>query len=228
MNKMYSLIMDLHNHTEFSDGVNTIDEIIKNAIKYKISILGISDHYESIDSLSKYLKKLKYYQREYHDRITILKGVEIDISTLINCAPEENLIFSAFDYILIENTEYLADIEMFYDILRKYKKMYDIAFGLAHLDFVKLYKKIGEKEFFEFFRFIENQNIFFEINTSYENVFYNNLLYDRTKHQKIILKKISDYNIEISVGSDTHSLDEYSHHRIVKGNEFAIEISSNK
>ena len=37
-------IIDLHTHTNYSDGELSIDELIKLAIKKKIGVLGITDH----------------------------------------------------------------------------------------------------------------------------------------------------------------------------------------
>lgn len=44
---MYTV--DLHNHTKFSyDGSNTPEEIIENAIRHGVDVIGITDHQFSI------------------------------------------------------------------------------------------------------------------------------------------------------------------------------------
>ena len=77
------IIMDLHNHTTWSDGKNTIDELIKHAILIGINVLGFSDHFNNLkpsipfDHLEYYINELDEYKEKYKNRITILKSLEI-------------------------------------------------------------------------------------------------------------------------------------------------------
>ena len=47
--------IDLHTHTVFSDGENTVKEMIEAAIRIKLDRFGISDHsYTSFESQCKH------------------------------------------------------------------------------------------------------------------------------------------------------------------------------
>jgi len=39
-------IKDLHNYTRWSDGIHETEEIIENAIRHGIGIIGISNHFD--------------------------------------------------------------------------------------------------------------------------------------------------------------------------------------
>ena len=76
-----------HTHTNFSDGVETAEDITKMAISEDFKILGFSDHspvpfsskwntkYEHIEN---YINTINDLKLKYKDNITILTGMEID------------------------------------------------------------------------------------------------------------------------------------------------------
>ena len=71
---MYTV--DLHNHTKFSyDGSNTPEEIIENAIRHGVDVIGITDHQFSIgEDLPIYYEyiqhcKIKYTEECGYDKI---------------------------------------------------------------------------------------------------------------------------------------------------------------
>ena len=89
------MVQDLHIHTIFSDGIDTIEEIIFKATEIGIEI-GISDHIfckkmPDKKSVSKYFELL--------DQYPVLKGGEIDLgeSGII-----DDYIISKSDYIRSE------------------------------------------------------------------------------------------------------------------------------
>ncbi len=63
--------IDLHIHSNYSDGILSTFQIIEEAIKNKIKIISITDH----DSIKGYSKKLFDYAKE--NDITLITGVEI-------------------------------------------------------------------------------------------------------------------------------------------------------
>ena len=69
--------IDLHAHTNYSDGELTPDELIKLAIKNNVGTLAITDH-DTIDGLNNITYK--------SDKINIIHGIElsakVDIGTL--------------------------------------------------------------------------------------------------------------------------------------------------
>ena len=63
--------IDLHIHSNYSDGVLSMFQIIDEAVKNKVQIISITDH----DSIKVYSKKLFDYAKEKN--ITLIPGVEI-------------------------------------------------------------------------------------------------------------------------------------------------------
>ena len=74
---MYTV--DLHNHTKFSyDGSNTPEEIIENAIRHGVDVIGITDHQFSIgENLPIYYEYIQHCKIKYADQIKVLCGLEI-------------------------------------------------------------------------------------------------------------------------------------------------------
>ncbi len=76
-----------HTHTNFSDGIETAENIVETAISENFKILGFSDHspvpffskwntkYEDIDS---YINTINNLKKKFKNDITILIGMEID------------------------------------------------------------------------------------------------------------------------------------------------------
>ena len=66
---MYTV--DLHNHTKFSyDGSNTPEEIIENAIRHGVDVIGITDHQFSIgENLPIYYEYIQHCKIKYADKI---------------------------------------------------------------------------------------------------------------------------------------------------------------
>lgn len=81
--------IDLHNHTVWSDGKNTAEEMIRAAIDAEFTVIGISDHsYVAFDepcSMPKnpaaYRAVLALLKRKYAEQIEVLCGIEQDYYT---------------------------------------------------------------------------------------------------------------------------------------------------
>ena len=79
--------MDLHVHTTFSDGKNTPEEVVLEAIARKMKVIGFSDHsYTAFDEswcmkkgdIPLYRACITELRGRYADRIKILCGIEQD------------------------------------------------------------------------------------------------------------------------------------------------------
>ena len=78
-------MMNLHNHTTFSDGRYPPRDIIEAGIEYNLTYIAITDHYmtrkvDSIpfDGLVDYIREITTLAEEFQDDINVLCGVEID------------------------------------------------------------------------------------------------------------------------------------------------------
>lgn len=76
-----------HTHTTYSDGKNTMEEMIQSAIRKGFSTLGFSDHsytwFDESYCVSKageieYRKEIDHYKAVYEGKIEIFSGIELD------------------------------------------------------------------------------------------------------------------------------------------------------
>ena len=100
-----ALVQDfnLHTHTIFSDGKNTAEEMVQEAIRLGMRRLGFSDHSPTVYSsgcdmtmstVREYFNELHRLQEKYAGQLEILIGIERDFY-----APPE-MDFTPFDYVL--------------------------------------------------------------------------------------------------------------------------------
>lgn len=218
MKKLYNQMMDLHNHTNLSDGEDTVEEIIKNAIDYEIEIIGITDHYHQIDDIDIYFRIIEYFQKKYSKKIKILKGIEIDIARLSE--PIDLNIIERSDYILIENLEYIANFDKGIQLIKELIDRYNGIVGLAHINFERFIQRFGKNEFLNLLAFMGANELCWEINSNFENGFYDRLLYNRSEEIDYIIDTISKYNVSVIAGSDTHSLYYFNFKRLSDVNNF--------
>ncbi len=86
------IIGDLHNHTTFSDGENSIEDMIRSAISAGLKVIGISDHsFTDFDpsycmkpnDYEPYVDSIKVLKEKYQDQIKVLAGIEYDYCSYI-------------------------------------------------------------------------------------------------------------------------------------------------
>lgn len=186
---------DWHNHTHWSDGENTIEELVRRAQKYSIEELGISDHYEMIEDRATYLIHIKAFSNGSQG-VSVLAGIEIKIDTLLKLQLDEVLQFNQYDYILIENLEHQGSINKSLEELQKRLEVIQCKIGWAHLDLERLgiYRN-------DVISFTMKNRMFIDFN--YEAPFYANLLQGYEKIDDVLTS-----GVEVIVGSDTHSIEQ--------------------
>lgn len=187
---------DLHNHTVHSDGDNMIGEIIGRAVTAGLSQLGISDHFEAIKDIEKYIKEIVLY-RDKCQEIDILVGIEIRVQTLLGLTTQQiQYLGSKLDYMLIEDIEYRASIAEVLATLQPILNSMDCKVGWAHLDLERLGN--ARERVLEF----TAANMMF-IDFNIESTFYQNVLQGFEDVNDVLSR-----GIEIVVGSDTHSIED--------------------
>lgn len=96
----------LHVHSCYSDGINTIEELVKAAINKGFEYIGISDHSKSAfyanglkeEDIKKQHEEIDSLRRKYPE-ILILKGIEADILP-DGSLDYEDRILETFDYVI--------------------------------------------------------------------------------------------------------------------------------
>ncbi|MHC1721478.1 MAG: CpsB/CapC family capsule biosynthesis tyrosine phosphatase [Clostridiaceae bacterium] len=222
-------IMDVHNHTNWSDGINTPEQIIENAILNNVKVIGITDHYEtqkcgsvSRDMLPKYIEMLDSLKEKYKSKIKVVSGIEICMNPLLTDL--DNLPYSdlnKLDFVLFEYVNHNETCVSF-DDLKTYASNITCKKGLAHTDLMYYSKSYGVKYIIDF---MKNNSLFWELNVNSGYDYFYDLSYSISSFKtKSFLKKFKKNNIAISVGSDIHSLISYDPDNLRLGNFFANHI----
>ena len=122
--------VDLHIHSTYSDGLNSIEDIIKSAIDKGFEAVGISDHsYTTFDlsycmdksSYQKYIDEINLLKIKYNDKIKICCGIEQDFYSDAK-TQDFDYIIGSVHYLKIENTYIPVDEtkEILLEAINKY------------------------------------------------------------------------------------------------------------
>ncbi len=205
--------LNLHIHSKYSDGRNSIKQIVRESIEYGLNYIAITDHFtnswkasviptlNSKEKLTNYIleiKKCQNYLKRKKINLRLFKGIEIDISS------SESYILNLinpykFDLILFEYLESPEGIAFIKNILKSWKKKYHPnknfpILGLAHFDpsfFIYSYFDV-------LIPFLREYNIYIEFNSSYSQ-------YYARKFQDFFLK-LKESSILVAIGCDSHNL----------------------
>lgn len=210
---MYTV--DLHNHTVFSyDGTNTPEEIIENAIAHSVDVIGITDHQFSIEGrLPEYFRYIQHCKIKYRDKIKVLCGLEIGTrpkpSDLQATAAER------FDYVLFESLDDMRAMD-FFEFL-EWRRLFSCKVGLAHSDIFALSERYG----IDLLKTLKESNIFWELNVSGNYDYYYDFLTNEKKQNAV-----RESGITVSVGSDTHWIEEYRFRQLRRANELVQKLGN--
>ena len=139
---MYS---NLHTHTVFSDGKNTVEEMVKAAIEKNMISVGISDHgYTYFDTsyciqepdIFKYIDEVNRVKREYADKIEVYLGIESDGLSVLDNRELYDYVIGDCHYIPTPDGYVAADLSKD-DFLRTLKEVYggdEIALSRAYYE----------------------------------------------------------------------------------------------
>ncbi|MFX0082257.1 MAG: PHP domain-containing protein [Candidatus Hodarchaeota archaeon] len=203
--------MNLHIHSNFSDGKNSIKQIVQSALKMNLDFIAITDHYtdswkewvsklKDEQKISEYLTEITLYQnylRNNQKKLTVFKGLEIDLASsdafIKKIKPDKfNLIL--FEYLqTVEGIAFVKNLINFW--LRKLKNESNFPIlGLAHFDpSYFIYDNLDI-----LVSFLKEYNIYFEFNSSYSN-FY-------SQKNQVFFDILRELNIPVAIGCDSHSI----------------------
>jgi histidinol phosphatase-like PHP family hydrolase len=205
--------IDLHIHSNYSDGSNSIKEIIQAAINQGIEELSITDHMnvfghflfsrnKNNNSLSDYLKDIAYFQKKYENIIKIYPGAEISEDFLnishsnkIYNFLQENLEF--FSLFLIEGT-FIQEPILTALNMRKYLDEH----RLEHIPVILAHPRYSSMNL-RTFQILFNHNIGFELNEDKLDERDASYFLEFIKKLTPMQKK----GLKLSLGSDSHQVE---------------------
>jgi putative hydrolase len=188
-------LIDLHLHTNYSDGYSTPLSVIKAAVTKKLKKICITDHYShykpalnSIDELNSYYQNLTDLNRKF-SQIDVSIGIEVD---LLSVNSLENLDNIPWDLVLFEYVFASSNWEETFKNVIKFKQNCNSSFniGLAHTRF----SRVTHSKADQVLRSIRENEIIIELNTRYRN------------YKDAWFSYLDDQNW-YSIGSDAHSLE---------------------
>lgn len=231
------MIQDLHSHTYYSFcGKDRPEEIVETAIAGGIELFGICDHNYGIGfgrsdawsapenivpleydrhALRRYFDHINLIKEKYADRIRILRGIEVATDRAVNKIALPNAAdISFFDYCLIEHLDSETSITQG-DLFSFAERCGCSQVGIAHTDLFAFLKRIGEEPY-RYFRRMAEQNIFWEMNVSYDSIHQYRehqymLEFFKNEEQQAIVK---ESGVRVSVGFDGHRAEDYLPSRI--------------
>lgn len=218
-------MIDIHNHTIYSDGEHKPETLVINALDLGINTLGFSDHHRAFfmekpkyKSIEVFLREIERLKDKYRDKIELLAGLELNVN-FKDEKEEERIPFEYLDnldYVLIERIEGLAAFEgslkhlvRFKDIGRIIEKI-NTKVGLAHTDLLELGRIYGGKKGIEYgldyvLSTMKECEIFWEMNTQPQYGYFDYIIENMGSVEvNMLFDRLRKYNIEIFTGTDTH------------------------
>lgn len=198
--------INLHNHTPFSDGAYTIDEICEAHLALPgagVDAIGISDHLfrmpasrECRDNAEfvrvfagetrRYVEEVHEARRRWAGRLQVFCGCEVYWPLNRDHLDAMRSLLDGIDYVLFECVDWAG-----LTVLANQARRFPCPIGLAHTNVAR---QMPNTPFEQVVRTLANARIFFEINTKALP------LSDRDPWFAALAK----HRVRVSLGTDTH------------------------
>ncbi len=205
--------VNLHIHSNFSDGANSIEEIVLESLKLGLDYIAITDHFTNTwkaniiktlnnrRKISKYLDEISEYQEFLRLKklpLKLLSGVEIDLRSSIDYI-KKNIEIDKFQLILFEYLQNMKDAIKIERLIKYWKISINSEsnfpiMGLAHFDPGYLIYNYLE----DLIEFLKEYNIYFEFNYSYSQYY--------SSEYRLSFDKLKEHKVPVGIGSASHSL----------------------
>ncbi len=218
-------ISNLHTHTNYCDGKNSIEENIKYAIEKEFISLGFSGHSNFIkddcsmtkEGTIKYLSDIKKYKEIYKDKIQIYSGIEADYYSNLNKETDKKM---SLDY-RIGSVHFINDEKDYFCIDMSKDNFEETIkhFGNIKIVIEKYFDNIIKMTNTQKPDFTEEENWYIEkVEEVLENIKENNSIVevniklmsksnlDAHYPNKMTIKKILKMNIPLTLNTDAHSI----------------------
>ncbi|MDY7041883.1 MAG: PHP domain-containing protein [Chloroflexota bacterium] len=213
-------MINLHNHTTWSDGSLTPQQLTDAAIAAGLTHIGITDHYHTrklgrsgkyvnLQHLLDYIVEVRLLNKWYADDIKVLVGLEIDFSSRTQLEPLlASQLLNQLDYVLFE---YVADVEWYghsLDDLLVVRPQITVPVGLAHNPLARNFEMLLDVE--DLVAVLEDHGIFVELCPARRNAVFAPdgrpaLPYRYpTPYNEALWEAFSRSQVLFSIGSDAH------------------------
>lgn len=189
---------DLHVHTNWSDGTDTIEDMVKYASKLGYEYVAITDHTlvgkgrVQMDE-NRFLKQLSEIERlQKRFRIKILKSAEVDVNE-DGSLDYSKKILKSMDFVMVS---------IHFDFGGGMKKIVELFERVTNNEYVDVIahpmNKLGIDGFKKY-----GENILNLVEKN-QKVIEFNLFPDRIKENDLLLEMIKGRNIKVSFSTDSH------------------------
>lgn len=213
-------MINLHNHTTWSDGYLTPQQLADAAIAAGLTHVGITDHYHThklirshkyvdLHRLLDYIVEIRLLAKWHADEIKVLAGLEIDFSARTQLEPLlTSQLLNQLDYVLFE---YVADAEWYgypLDDLLVIRPQITVPVGLAHNPLARNFELLLDAA--DLVTTLEDNAIFIELCPSRRNAVFapdgRPVLPYRypTPYNEALWEALSRSQVLFSIGSDAH------------------------
>lgn len=198
-------LFNLHNHTPFSDGAYTIDELCEAHLRcgFEVAGVGISDHLFSTPSsrdvandreferlfgreARNYFAEVRAARERWQGRLQVICGVEINWPRNRQYLDLVRTMVQGADFVLFEFVDW-AGLTM----LANQARRWPCPVGLAHCDVEVQFPNTPMQQVV---RTLVNARIFYEVNTK---------LMPLSDHEAWF-RTLAQHRIGLTLGSDTH------------------------
>lgn len=140
------LLQNLHTHTIYCDGENTVEEIITQAIRLGFKSIGFSGHGYTPHTLAycmteentrKYIEEVKKQREKYKGIIEVFLGTEFDLFSCGSLSEYDYVIGSVHYYKAMDGENYAFDIKSPEELQSRINDWFDgdaIRFAKAYYD----------------------------------------------------------------------------------------------
>jgi len=193
---------DLQMHTKWSDGANTIEEMVKEGIKLGHSFIAITDHVGTLkiaggmgeEEIRKQMKEIESLNEKYDD-FHIFHGVEVNILKDGNLDMSRKVLKDVDVVIASIHSAFRQPMEEMTKRLLKALEN-DVVDILAHPTARIIYKREAIKfDVEKVFDAARENDIILEINAQP----------DRLDLNDILAKKAIEMGVKLSIGTDAHN-----------------------
>ncbi|KKN09654.1 hypothetical protein LCGC14_1044400 [marine sediment metagenome] len=204
--------INLHIHSNYSDGKQNIKQIVERALKLELNYIAITDHFtnswkswvsklNNYDTIIEYLEEISNYQIYLKDNaknLMLYKGLEVDLSSS-EYFIKKYIQPDKYELILFEYLQSPESIAFIKNIIHRWKKVIKDSnelpiLGLAHFDpsyFIHEHIDV-------LIPFLKEYNIYFEFNPTYAT-FY-------SRQNELFFEKLRENLIPVAIGCDSHRL----------------------